>query len=122
MTFDLPFPPSVNTMYRNVAGRGRVKTAEYKAWLREAGLALRRQKPAQQIAGQVCLRIDLDKRRRGDCSNRAKAVEDLLVSHGVIPDDSQKWVKRVDIGWEDVHGCKVNVERVGKSKLLTARA
>lgn len=29
---DLPLPPSVNALYRNVPGRGRVKTALYKRW------------------------------------------------------------------------------------------
>ncbi len=111
MIFELPFPPSVNSMYRNVAKRGRAKTAEYKAWIKEAGTALSRQMSEQEISGQVCLRIDLDKRRKGDCTNRAKAVEDLLVSHGILSDDSQKWVRRVDIGWEDVQGCVVTVHR-----------
>jgi crossover junction endodeoxyribonuclease RusA len=117
MIFELPFPPSVNSMYRNVAKRGRAKTAEYSAWIKEAGTALSRQMPKQEISGQVCLRIDLDKRRKGDCTNRAKAVEDLLVSHGILSDDSQKWVRRVDIGWEDVRGCVVTVQLGDRSDL-----
>lgn len=28
-----------------------------------------------------------------DLSNLWKAIEDLLVSHGIIPDDNVKWVK-----------------------------
>lgn len=39
-SFDCPAPPSVNNLYRNVPGRGRVVTREYQAWRDEAALLI----------------------------------------------------------------------------------
>ena len=112
MIVELPFPPSVNAMFFNVPGRGRVKTTDYKAWELEAGLMLRRQKPTI-FSERVEISVDLDETRRGDADNRFKAVADLLVKHGVIPDDSKRYVKRVSIGWESgVSGCRVQIKPV----------
>jgi crossover junction endodeoxyribonuclease RusA len=86
----LPYPPSTNTLYRNVAGKGRVKTAKYKAWIDEAGFVLVfKRLPA--ITGPYVLQIDLfqaDARRR-DIDNGIKAISDLLVEHQLIEDDSK---------------------------------
>jgi crossover junction endodeoxyribonuclease RusA len=84
-------PPSVNSLYRNVPGRGRVKTDKYKDWLLEAGLIVNTQlKSNERIEGPYGLRLRAyrpDKRRR-DLSNLLKATEDLLVALGVVEDDS----------------------------------
>lgn len=106
--FRLPFPPSVNAMYSNVAGRGRVPTDDYKKWKNNAGWELQAQR-IKPVAGQVEIKIDLDQSRRGDADNRTKAVLDLLVTHGVIKNDSKKFVRRVSIGWEAVTGCRVSI-------------
>ena len=106
----LPFPPSVNGMFKNVPGRGRAPTKEYEAWKHNAGWELQAQRsriPA--LASPVEIRIDLDERRRGDADNRTKAVLDLLVAHRIIRSDSKKYVKRVSIGWEVVTGCRVSI-------------
>jgi crossover junction endodeoxyribonuclease RusA len=85
----LPYPPSTNTLYRNVSGKGRVKTAKYKQWIDEAGFVLMfKHLPA--ITGPYVLQIDLfqsDARRR-DIDNGIKAISDLLVAHGLVEDDS----------------------------------
>ena len=111
MILTLPFPPSVNSMFRNVNGRGRVKSAEYKAWLVEAGVMLKQQKP-RPPNGRVRITVDLDDKRRGDADNRIKPIIDLLVAHGVIPDDSKTYVKRMSIGWERVDDCVVSITPV----------
>ena len=92
-------------------GRGRRKTPEYKEWLELAGHQLNTQHP-RKFNGRVNISIDLDERRRGDADNRFKPVSDLLVQHGVIGDDSKKWVKRVSIGWEPIDECLVHIEQV----------
>ena len=59
------------------------------------------------------IRIDLDDKTRGDAANREKAVTDLLVTHGIIRDDSKKYVRRVSIGFEpDVERdqCRVTIK------------
>lgn len=112
MTYDLPVPPSSNNMFFNT-GRGRAITPEYKAWKEEAGLMLRRQKPVAFV-GLAELLIEVDPKRCGansDISNRTKAVEDLLVDHGVLRDDSQKYVKAVKSQWSSgIGACRVTVK------------
>jgi len=85
VTLTLPIPPSVNGLYRNVAGRGRVKTRKYEAWCSAAGWELEIQR-AGQIKGPYEAAITLPP-VRGDIDNRAKALLDLLVAHGVTGDD-----------------------------------
>ncbi len=85
----LPYPPSTNNLYRNVPGKGRVKTDRYRTWLRAAGNEILAQRP-MKFEGEVSLSLTLRRRdgRRRDLSNAIKATEDLLVAHGIIQDDS----------------------------------
>lgn len=85
----LPFPPSVNNLFLNVSRGGRVKTAKYRAWEKEAD--------AHKPAGIVKLRGDVvavytfgrPDRRRRDVANLEKAVGDTLTRWGVLEDDCQ---------------------------------
>jgi hypothetical protein len=62
---ELPIPPSVNALWFNAPGRGRVRTDEYRAWLKEAGWLLKEQRVAR-IPGAVGLQllVGIPKRRR----------------------------------------------------------
>ena len=99
----LPIPPSVNAMYRNVAKRGRVKTAAYKAWIVEADQWFMAQRRRNPIISEIeftrpCeIAIRVPAKMRGDISNRIKAAEDYLVSRGITRDDK--------------HNRKVSIER-----------
>lgn len=89
--FIVPVPPSVNSLYRNVTGKGRVKTERYRTWINAAGWDVRAQKP-EPVAGQVrvAYRVPWPKdNRHRDLGNYEKALSDLLVLHGVIEDDSK---------------------------------
>ena len=105
ISLSLPFPPSLNCLFRNVTKRdgkpgGRITTARYRTWLRAA----KNEVLAQQqifIVGPVMLTILLgrpDKCRR-DCSNYIKALEDLLVRCELIEDDSL--VQSLSVTWCD---------------------
>lgn len=84
----LPMPPSLNAMFRNVAGVGRVKTKAYKAWLKEADDYYWMQKSKiKPVEGEYKLTIRVPKTMRGDADNRIKAVSDYLVSREITPDD-----------------------------------
>ena len=110
LTLLVPMPPSVNGLYRN-GKQGRHITKGYAAWIEEAGWALIRQpRPAEPIASDVRLSLTLGPRnRRADLSNKCKAVEDLLVKHRVIADDSQ--VTDLHLRWDDeVRGCQIDIE------------
>lgn len=83
----LPISPSVNAMYRNVPGKGRVKSAKAKAWTTEAGLLLNTARLTPLPAGPYAVKITVSTLLRGDADNRVKAALDLLVKHGLTPDD-----------------------------------
>lgn len=83
----LPVPPSVNGLYRNVPGRGRVKTKEYSDWFARGYLALRHQ-PWDYVPGKVLLCMKVSPQGpMADLDNRIKAAQDLLVKARVIDDD-----------------------------------
>ncbi len=84
----IPSPPSVNALYRNLPGRGRVKTGVYKDWAGHAGWTLKSQNPAP-VPGRVVIVIGIERRNgAADIDNRAKAILDLLVAHKVIKNDN----------------------------------
>lgn len=92
LTLDLPLPPSVNALYRNAPGRGRVKTGAYNAWLEEAGwAAVTRWRAAGRpsFTAPLALTIELGlSGRRRDAGNTLKPIEDLLVKRiPQLPDD-----------------------------------
>jgi crossover junction endodeoxyribonuclease RusA len=108
----LPIPPSTNMLYRNVPGRGRAKTKRYMEWINAAGWDMNAQRPPKHD-GKITLDITVQKKdkRKRDISNFVKAVEDLLVSHSVIVDDSL--VQQVTVRWStDIEGCEVRIEDV----------
>lgn len=98
----LPYPPSVNTAYRNVVGVGRVKSKVYKDWLVEARLVTMLNKEARgKIEGAYAIHIEIDRpdKRRRDLSNTLKVIEDFCVSQGFVEDDSL--CERIKMQWTD---------------------
>lgn len=87
VALNLPRPPSVNQLFANIPGKGRVKTAAYRAWIAAAGWMLKAQRPAT-IRGRYRLLV-LVGPTRADVDNLTKAVNDLLQSHGVIENDNK---------------------------------
>lgn len=111
---ELSYPPSVNTMFLNAAGKGRVKSDKYKAWRTESLWRLKEQK-IRPVSGEISIWIGLVKpdKRRADASNRIKAVEDLLVAGGIIPDDDDRYVRRISAEWlADGPGCTILIQPV----------
>ncbi|GHA19329.1 hypothetical protein GCM10007989_13560 [Devosia pacifica] len=99
-SFTLPYPVSVNGAFK--LHNGKRLSKEYRAWRDAAGYKLRSQKPHRH-KGKVLVDIDLvaPDRRIRDADNVLKAILDLLVRHAVIEDDSNRFMRRVSIGWED---------------------
>ena len=85
LEIDLPIGPSLNNMFPTYGGVRR-KSRKYRAWLKEAGWELKAGKPGR-VEGPYRLLLKLPAKMPGDVSNRLKAVEDLLVAHGITPDD-----------------------------------
>ena len=84
---ELPVPPSTNNAYANrKGGGGRFPSKAHRQWKKDAGWALQAAKVGK-VVGPYKLSILLPIDLRGDVSNRIKLAEDLLVEHGVTPDD-----------------------------------
>jgi len=111
----LPFPPSVNALYRSVKGRS-ILSERYRNWKTEAGMALNLQKP-ERFGGPVSILVELTppNRIRRDIDNAGfKAVLDLLKTYGVIVDDDSRYVREVTARWIDAgEPCTVTVRRAG---------
>ncbi len=101
ISLSLPMPPPLSALYRNVSGRGRVKTERYKTWLRAAGnevlaTPIDRRPP---IVGRFTLTVLAgrpDKRTR-DLDNLLKAVGDLLQAHGLVENDGL--AESITVAW-----------------------
>ena len=116
--FHVPYPPSVNSMYfnlppKNGKQRGRAKSKAYTAWLGDAGYILNQQYIAPR-KGRVRITYMVNRPDKviRDLSNLVKPLEDLLVRHGLIEDDSL--VDEFTMRW-DGHGelVFINIESVG---------
>lgn len=98
-------PPSVNNIFLNAAGKGRLKTKHYKAWLDATGWEVKAQN-SRRIAGRVM--VDITCRRisgRCDIDNRIKAILDLLVGLYIIDDD--QYVEEVRARWGGDVPCRI---------------
>lgn len=104
MTVSLRLPPpiSVNGLYANVRGRGRVKSARYNTWSHHARALLMEQMPLPRVRGKVSVTFSVGEKGVSalmDGDNTQKAYLDALVEHGVIEGDSRKHVRAVGMEW-----------------------
>lgn len=100
----LPLPPSLNNAFVN-SRSGRYRSPAYKAWQKAAADHLTLQSwdmPTPPYG--VTIRLNIN--HRSDVDNRAKAVLDLLVKHGVLTGD--QWVNALHV-YRDrtIEGCTV---------------
>lgn len=122
IVIDLPFPPSINRIWRASAviksGSQKVYLAPtYKAWKSEADALLMTQRGwmMRRLTGDFAAQIDLCPPKghvRGDLDNRIKAVLDFLQRATIVAND--KHCQRVLAQWvkpeEAPHGCRVTVK------------
>lgn len=103
---EFPAPISTNALFRNVAGSGRVKTSQYRAWIEDAGWRIVMAKPCR-IMGAAEVHILISNASRIDADNAAKAVLDVLTKHQVIEDDRR--VRKLTIEFGDTPSQLVSV-------------
>lgn len=101
-SLELPRPISLNNMFANVKGRGRVKTKRYNTWTHHAAAMLNDQKPLPRANGPVRIvfavgEVGVSAAMDGD--NTLKGCIDALVEAGVLPDDNRKTVRGVGMEW-----------------------
>lgn len=101
-------PPSVNALYRNAPGKGRVKTERYKVWENAAGWSFNGK---GSIPGPYKFRMIVSRantRKNRDLDSFIKAPMDLLQKRGIIENDNLCQSIRVDYG--DCEGIYIEVE------------
>ena len=97
LVLELPVPPSANHCWVNVAGAGRVRSPQYRAWHKAAAqeAALKR----GRIEGRYTALIELGSLGPlADVDNRTKPTLDLLA--GLLTDDDQTCM-RATAEWAD---------------------
>ena len=99
----LPWPPSVNTLWRNVViGRAprTLLSEKGREYFVEAACAVYAQREGRHIAGRAFIEITLmpPDRRVSDIDNRCKAILDSCTKGGLWADDSQVDVLVVERG------------------------
>lgn len=107
----LPFPPSVNRLWRTTKGGGVYRSPKYAEWRRLAMWQIAGQAKGKRISGPyklTILAVRPDKRKR-DLGNLEKAISDILVSQNIVEDDCLcEWIEArwVSNGPE----CEVRIE------------
>jgi len=111
----LPYPPSVNGLFATNRKTGRrFKSPPYTKWITAAGWAIRTQPDRNHehrgpVRMTLLVRNPADNRTR-DLQNLVKAVEDLLVRHRILADDSL--IQEANLRWvyDGFEGAKVTIE------------
>lgn len=87
-SFTLPYPPSANRLWRYVDARA-IKSAPYRAWLKEAALTIMSQRP-KPCKGRFRLfaTVSPPDRRIRDIDNLAKPILDAIAEARLIENDS----------------------------------
>lgn len=105
----LPIPPSVNNLFVNIPGRGRVPSQRYKQWRQDAAATLWNQ-PRKFMGGHVKVTLEMSEKARPDSDNFWKALFDFLVDHNFIAGDSKRFVREHHFYWVDMEQCRVTIE------------
>ena len=91
LVLQIPLPPSVNALFANVPGKGRVRTKLYRAWSKAAldfAWCSKPQGGFPHFDGAFDVQIIVPLKMRGDVDNRLKPVLDWLKTPGgIIADD-----------------------------------
>jgi Holliday junction resolvase RusA-like endonuclease len=113
VTLELPYPPSVNAIWR-YAGRSAYVSKEYAAWKKEADAWFMKQRSEKTVgapikgAFEVHMAFSERKRRKNaDLDNRIKVVNDALQRFGLIENDSK--CEKLTATWAPVEGVFIRV-------------
>lgn len=115
VTFNLPFPPSVNSMWRS-KGSNWYSTPKYKAWQKEAFAEIKYQKvPKVKPPYSITIAAGRPDKRKRDIGNLEKGVSDILQTAGIITNDCD--TEHLEIYWDctiDAGRINVTISTIGK--------
>ena len=113
VTLELPYPPSVNAIWR-FSGRSAYVSKQYAAWKKEADAWFLKQRAEKTVgtpirgAFEVHMAFSERKRRKNaDLDNRIKVVNDALQRFGLIENDSK--CEKLTATWAPVDGVFIRV-------------
>lgn len=113
IVLDLPFPPSVNHIWKRTKQRV-YRSAKYLRWMTNCDMAVMaaKQYPRKKITGKFEAHILLDEQAgHGDCDNRVKVCLDWLQSRDIVLND--KDCRKLTVEWaaheRAPKGCKVTL-------------
>ncbi len=105
VSIKLPFPPSTNTLFKNLVIKGQMRRAisgRYKQWREYAKTLIQLAKPNRfDKPVVVTLRLFPPDIQARDADNYAKAVLDALAMMCVFPDDNSKHIRELRIIWDN---------------------
>ena len=106
---NLPYPPTVNTYYRNVQGKTLI-SAKGRQYRRDVATAVMVQCVALGLTGKLRMRaaVMFPDRRKRDIDNLGKALLDSMEKAGVYENDNQI---------RDYHIIDAGIERGGHVKV-----
>jgi crossover junction endodeoxyribonuclease RusA len=96
----LPWPPSVNRIWRNAGGK-TYRDPKYMAWIKETGWVIKLAK-CTKIIGPFSASIVLypPDKRKIDIDNRIKVILDAAQKNDLIEDDSMCRLLLVSYGYD----------------------
>jgi len=109
MTFDLPTPPSTNSLFAtDFKTKRRFISKEYAAWKKNVSDILGRYVSLPKLEKPYAVHILVNINHRSDVDGRAKAVLDALTEASLIIDD--RWVNTLRVDRDpSVEGCRVEL-------------
>ena len=115
IVIELPYPPSVNALYRSMNGRNVLSKTAREYYSNRNIWSVKAQHTGKRITDRIAVLIEFhpSSNRKIDIDNRGKAVLDMLMKAGVIEDDSQ--VDLLTISRQEVvkgGRCIVTIERI----------
>ncbi len=123
LEIELAIPPSINAAWCNVPGKGRVHTAQYRAWRKQALASIEAQAHGVTFRGTFRIAVlasDQGLIRDRDCDNLGKAIADTLTKAGKIADDCYRHMRAISIEWSpdlSAGTCRVAIEELSAEPL-----
>jgi crossover junction endodeoxyribonuclease RusA len=101
-------PPSANKLWQRTK-HGMTKSAEYRAWLTEAGWQIKAQH-IQPIAAPLQIALYAPANGRRDLDNFCKPCLDLIVGLKLIDGDRFATVKKITMEWHTDPAMKIVID------------